>query len=102
MKDQEWFSRNAAARYAGVSTATIARWRDSGRLPVYADPAQPKLKRYKRSDLDQLFTPVLDEPRPGEEWRVRDVSDNFSRGTRKPSRPPTSESGVSASPDGRR
>lgn len=50
----EWMWPRAVADAFGVSTDTVTRWADAGRIPVYVLPSGHR--RYKRADIDRLLT----------------------------------------------
>lgn len=54
---QTWFTRAAAARYAGKSPATIARWRNQGKLTGRWNEASQSWE-YSRAALDAVFSPA--------------------------------------------
>ena len=45
-----WMTETEAARYVGLSSATLRRLRSAGTGPAYGKPA--KIALYKREDLD--------------------------------------------------
>jgi excisionase family DNA binding protein len=45
----------AAAQIAGVTTRTLARWADEGRLPVVRLPGGDR--RYRRADVEAMMAP---------------------------------------------
>jgi excisionase family DNA binding protein len=52
----EWLTLEQAAAYLKISTQTLYRWVDDGRLVAYELPAG-RGRRFKRDDLDGLLTP---------------------------------------------
>jgi excisionase family DNA binding protein len=48
-----WLSLSDASRLLGVSTATVRRWADSGRLPVYTTPGGHR--RFSRTALERIL-----------------------------------------------
>lgn len=48
------FTSSQAARYLGVSLATIRRWNDAGYLPSYRTPGGQR--RFSREQLDEFVT----------------------------------------------
>jgi excisionase family DNA binding protein len=48
-----WLSLSDASRLLGVSTATVRRWADSGRLPVYTTPGGHR--RFSRAALERML-----------------------------------------------
>jgi excisionase family DNA binding protein len=53
------FTSSQAARYLGVSLATIRRWADAGHLSCYRTPGSQR--RFSREQLDS-FIASLDRP----------------------------------------
>jgi excisionase family DNA binding protein len=53
------FTSSQAARYLGVSLATIRRWADAGHLSCYRTPGAQR--RFSREQLD-TFIASLDRP----------------------------------------
>ncbi len=47
-----------AAEYAGVSRVKLWRMVKSGRLPVYEDPRDARVKLVKRDELDAALQPI--------------------------------------------
>ena len=48
------FTSSQAARYLGVSLATIRRWTDAGHISCYRTPGHQR--RFARSQLDDFIT----------------------------------------------
>jgi excisionase family DNA binding protein len=64
MTEQEsTFTPIKAARYLGVSEASLRLWRSGGECPRYFR-AGDKLVRYRRADLDAWIESRLSEPKP--------------------------------------
>ena len=49
----EWLLPRDVADVFGVSTDTVTRWANAGRLPVYVMPSGHR--RYKRADIDAIL-----------------------------------------------
>jgi excisionase family DNA binding protein len=68
------FTSSQAARYVGVSLATIRRWTDAGHISCYRTPGGQR--RFSRDQLDEFMTsmqreiptvrPVPGRPRNGQ------------------------------------
>lgn len=54
---QVWLTVKEAAEYLRVSRATLYRMISDGRVKAYELPGSAR-KRFKRDELDALFTPV--------------------------------------------
>jgi excisionase family DNA binding protein len=54
------FTSSQAARYLGVSLATIRRWTDAGHIDCYRTPGQQR--RFSRAQLDDFIASMQ---RPG-------------------------------------
>src|ERR1700682_1073409 len=52
----EWLNLDQAAAYLKISTQTLYRWVEDGRLVAYELPSG-RGRRFKREDLDSLLTP---------------------------------------------
>ena len=52
-RDQEWLSLADASRLLGVSTATLRRWSDAGRVRAFTTPGGHR--RFSRSALERLL-----------------------------------------------
>ena len=55
-----YLSVKEAAEYLGVSSITLRRWSDSGKLKSYRNPAN-KYRLYKKADLDQFLKSINGE-----------------------------------------
>ena len=53
------FTSSQAARYLGVSLATIRRWTDSGHISCYRTPGGQR--RFARDQLDDFITSMSQE-----------------------------------------
>jgi excisionase family DNA binding protein len=58
------FTSSEAARYIGVSLATIRRWTDAGHIHCYRTPGGQR--RFSRTQLDDFMTSMHDRPTAGE------------------------------------
>lgn len=47
------FTSSQAARYLGVSLATVRRWTDAGHIDCYRTPGQQR--RFSRAQLDEFI-----------------------------------------------
>jgi len=56
------FTSSQAARYLGVSLATIRRWTDAGHVSCYRTPGGQR--RFAREQLDAFVTSMRREGRP--------------------------------------
>ncbi len=65
------FTSSQAARYLGVSLATIRRWTDSGHISCYRTPGGQR--RFARDQLDDFITSMH---RDGSSVRARAASAN--------------------------
>jgi excisionase family DNA binding protein len=63
------FTSSQAARYLGVSLATVRRWTDAGHIDCYRTPGGQR--RFSRSQLDE-FIASMQRTGGGEEARVID------------------------------
>jgi excisionase family DNA binding protein len=61
------FTSSQAARYLGVSLATVRRWTDAGHIDCYRTPGQQR--RFSRAQLDEFIAsmqrtggPAVDPP----------------------------------------
>jgi excisionase family DNA binding protein len=54
-RDPDWLSLAEASRLLGVSTATLRRWSDAGRVRTFTTPGGHR--RYSRSALERLLPP---------------------------------------------
>ena len=54
------FTSSEAARYLGVSLATVRRWSNAGHLPGYRTPGGQR--RFSRAQLDAFLTSLGDAP----------------------------------------
>ena len=62
------FTSSQAARYLGVSLATIRRWTDAGHISCYRTPGGQR--RFSREQLDEFITSMhRDEPAVGRRRR---------------------------------
>ena len=61
-RDPQWLTLGEASRLLGVSTATIRRWSDAGRLRTFTTPGGHR--RFARSALERLL-PSQRDRRPG-------------------------------------
>jgi excisionase family DNA binding protein len=52
-RDPDWISLAEASRLLGVSTATVRRWSDAGRLRVFTTPGGHR--RFSRTGLERLL-----------------------------------------------
>ena len=52
-RDPDWLSLSEASRLLGVSTATLRRWSNAGRLTVFTTPGGHR--RFSRSALERLL-----------------------------------------------
>lgn len=66
------FTSSQAARYLGVSLATVRRWTDAGYLTGYRTPGGQR--RFSREQLDGFVASLhrTDEPSRGEQQRPDD------------------------------
>ena len=64
MERQLVFTSSQAARYVGVSLATIRRWADAGHLACYRTPGGQR--RFSREQLDAFVASLRGEERPRE------------------------------------
>jgi excisionase family DNA binding protein len=48
------FTSSQAARYLGVSLATVRRWTDAGHIDCYRTPGQQR--RFSRAQLDEFIS----------------------------------------------
>jgi excisionase family DNA binding protein len=60
------FTSSQAARYLGVSLATVRRWADAGHLDYYRTPGGQR--RFSRQQLEQ-FVASIHQPGPAGENR---------------------------------
>jgi excisionase family DNA binding protein len=58
------FTSSEAARYLGVSLATIRRWTDAGHISCYRTPGGQR--RFSRSQLDTFITSMQDDGHTGQ------------------------------------
>jgi excisionase family DNA binding protein len=58
------FTSSQAARYVGVSLATIRRWADAGHLSCYRTPGGQR--RFSREQLDDFIASLRGDERPAE------------------------------------
>jgi excisionase family DNA binding protein len=65
------FTSSQAARYLGVSLATIRRWTDSGHISCYRTPGGQR--RFARDQLDEFITSMH---RDGSSVRARAAAAN--------------------------
>jgi len=56
LHSKPWLSVEDAARYLEVSTSTIYRWCDEGKLRFYKLAGTGR-RRFRREDLDALYQP---------------------------------------------
>jgi excisionase family DNA binding protein len=56
------FTSSEAARYLGVSLATVRRWSDAGSLPGYRTPGGQR--RFSRAQLDGFLASLDTPPAP--------------------------------------
>lgn len=63
------FTSSQAARYLGVSLATVRRWTDAGHIGCYRTPGGQR--RFSRAQLDD-FVASMQRNAPVEEARVVD------------------------------
>ena len=67
------FTSSQAARYLGVSLATIRRWTDSGHISCYRTPGGQR--RFARSQLDDFISSMhRDGPAARAQMAERDVA----------------------------
>jgi MerR family transcriptional regulator, light-induced transcriptional regulator len=66
------FTSSQAARYMGVSLATVRRWTDAGHIACYRTPGGQR--RFSRTQLDE-FIASMQSARPAEEAVVIDQRD---------------------------
>ena len=66
------FTSSQAARYVGVSLATIRRWADAGHLSCYRTPGGQR--RFSREQLDEFVASLRGEDRSTEEYGDRHAS----------------------------
>ena len=67
------FTSSQAARYLGVSLATIRRWTDSGHISCYRTPGGQR--RFARAQLDDFISSMhRDGPATRAQAAERDVS----------------------------
>lgn len=62
--DRLVFTSSEAARYIGVSLATIRRWTDAGHIRCYRTPGGQR--RFSRSQLDEFMASMDVRETPGE------------------------------------
>ena len=62
------FTSSQAARYLGVSLATIRRWTDAGHIGCYRTPGGQR--RFSREQLDDFITSMTATARPLSRRRV--------------------------------
>jgi excisionase family DNA binding protein len=55
------FTSSEAARYLGVSLATIRRWTDAGHISCYRTPGGQR--RFSRAQLDDFIASMQDDGR---------------------------------------
>jgi excisionase family DNA binding protein len=55
------FTSSEAARYLGVSLATIRRWTDAGHIACYRTPGGQR--RFSRAQLDEFISSMQDSGR---------------------------------------
>jgi excisionase family DNA binding protein len=55
------FTSSEAARYLGVSLATIRRWTDAGHIACYRTPGGQR--RFSRVQLDEFISSMQDDGR---------------------------------------
>jgi excisionase family DNA binding protein len=55
------FTSSEAARYLGVSLATIRRWTDAGHISCYRTPGGQR--RFSRAQLDDFISSMQDDGR---------------------------------------
>jgi excisionase family DNA binding protein len=53
------FTSSEAARYLGVSLATIRRWTDAGHISCYRTPGGQR--RFSRAQLDEFVSSMQDD-----------------------------------------
>jgi excisionase family DNA binding protein len=58
------FTSSQAARYLGVSLATIRRWTDAGHVSCYRTPGGQR--RFAREQLDEFITSMHRDAEPAE------------------------------------
>jgi excisionase family DNA binding protein len=58
------FTSSEAARYLGVSLATIRRWTDAGHISCYRTPGGQR--RFSRAQLDAFITSMQDDGHTGQ------------------------------------
>lgn len=57
---KEWYTNKEAAHYLGVSTRTIYKWCQEGRLPTYVLGVK-RTRRFRKEDLDKVPR-LLEDP----------------------------------------
>lgn len=62
-----YLTQEEAATRLGISPRTLRKWEQDGRVRGYCDPDNPRIKRYKLSDLDSIFESV----KRGRRWPRR-------------------------------
>jgi excisionase family DNA binding protein len=65
--DRLIFTSSEAARYIGVSLATIRRWTDAGHIHCYRTPGGQR--RFSRTQLDDFMVSMHDRAVAGERTR---------------------------------
>ena len=58
---EEWYTTQEAAQYLRVSSRTIYKWCQEGRLPTYI-LGEKRTRRFRKVDLDKVPR-LLEEPR---------------------------------------
>jgi excisionase family DNA binding protein len=71
------FTSSQAARYLGVSLATIRRWTDAGHISCYRTPGAQR--RFSRRQLDEF---VESMQRPGHQQEQHERHDQHDRSRR--------------------
>lgn len=66
MERQLVFTSSQAARYVGVSLATIRRWADAGHLSCYRTPGGQR--RFSREQLDDFVASLRGEDRQSDDY----------------------------------
>jgi len=93
--DSQWLSLGDASRLLGVSTATVRRWADSGRLKPFTTPGGHR--RFSRVSLERLLP--ADRARRPELAAAGLTPSRLTRAYRRGSTPPHRDAGWLATLD---
>ena len=66
--DRLVFTSSEAARYIGVSLATVRRWTDAGHIHCYRTPGGQR--RFSRTQLDDFMASMHDRDRGAQRTRA--------------------------------